>query len=91
MLQVSVTELVRNFREYMNRVVYRGERFLLTRGRKPVAVLGPVARGRALGELPDLLGSLPRLSPGDATRFEDDWREAQSELSNLHLEDAWES
>ncbi len=28
----SVTEVARNFADYVNRVVYRGERFVLVRG-----------------------------------------------------------
>ena len=33
----SVTEVARHFADYINRVVYRGERFVLMRGNKPVA------------------------------------------------------
>lgn len=32
---VSVTELVRNFSDYLNRVTYRGEGFTLVRGTTP--------------------------------------------------------
>jgi antitoxin (DNA-binding transcriptional repressor) of toxin-antitoxin stability system len=68
----SVTEVSRNFAEYINRVAYRGEEFLLVRGKKPVAELRPVPRGKKLGELPQLLKSLPRLSAEEATDFAGD-------------------
>jgi antitoxin (DNA-binding transcriptional repressor) of toxin-antitoxin stability system len=47
----SVTEVARNFADYINRVVYRGERFVLVRGNKPVAELGPLPVGKRLAEL----------------------------------------
>ena len=46
---LSVTEMVRGFSDYVNRVAYRGERFILVKGRKPVAELRPLPAGRLLG------------------------------------------
>ena len=66
---VSVTQAARHFADYINRVVYRGERFLLVRGRQPVAELAPVPAGRRLGDLPGILAALPRLGPEEAERF----------------------
>ncbi len=57
----SVTDVLRNFSEYINRVAFRGERFILVRGGKPVAELSPVPLGTRLGDLPSLLDSLPQL------------------------------
>ena len=37
----SVTEIARHFADYVNRVAYRREHFVLLRGNKPVAELGP--------------------------------------------------
>lgn len=34
---LTVTEVVRHFADYVNRVVYRRESFVLVRGNKPVA------------------------------------------------------
>ena len=48
----SVTEVARLFAEYINQVVYRGERFVLMRGNKPVAELGPLPMGKRRAELP---------------------------------------
>jgi hypothetical protein len=53
-------------------VVYRGERFVLMRGNKPIAELGPLPAGKHLAELPGLLASLPRLSEVEAKEFADD-------------------
>ena len=58
-LAVNITEVLRNFSDYINRVAYRGERFILVRGGKPVAELSPVPSGTRLGDLPSLLASLP--------------------------------
>jgi antitoxin (DNA-binding transcriptional repressor) of toxin-antitoxin stability system len=55
----SVTEVARHFADYINRVIDRGERFVLVRGNKPVAELGPLPVRKRLVELPDLLASLP--------------------------------
>lgn len=69
---ISGTEIARNFAAFVNRVAYRGERFLLVRGNKPVAELGPVPRGARLGDLPALPAALPRLSEEEARQFADD-------------------
>jgi antitoxin (DNA-binding transcriptional repressor) of toxin-antitoxin stability system len=87
----SVTEVARNFADYINRVAFRGERFTLMRGNKPVAELRPVPSGRRLGELPELLASLPRLSPDDASALAEDIETARSELSEQPLSDPWAS
>lgn len=87
----SVTEVARRFADYINRVVYRGERFVLTRGNKPVAELAPLPAGKRLGELPGLLSSLPELSEGEASEFADDLDEARSSLSSAGVRDPWSS
>ncbi len=87
----SVTEVARNFSEYINRVAHGGERFLLMRGRRPVAELRPVPRGRPVSELPEILRSLPRLSPDEAEAFAADLEAAREELARLPERDPWES
>jgi antitoxin (DNA-binding transcriptional repressor) of toxin-antitoxin stability system len=87
----SVTEVARNFAEYVNRVAFRGERFVLMRGKKPVAELGPVVAGRRLRELPELLASLPRLSAEDADLLAKELGRASSELQGEDLRDPWGS
>ncbi len=69
---LSVTEVARHFADYINRVSYRGECFVLMRGNKPVAELRPLPAGKRLVELPALLASLPHLSPAEATQLAGD-------------------
>lgn len=90
-ISASVTEVIRNFADYINRVAYRRERFILVRGGKAVAELSPVPAGTRLGDLPALLESLPRLSPEEAEAFAEDLSRARSELEAHPPEDAWES
>jgi tRNA(fMet)-specific endonuclease VapC len=63
--EVGVTEIQRNFSDYVNRVAYRDEAFVLVRGGRPMAQLLPLPAGGRLGDLPDLLRSLPPLAAGD--------------------------
>ena len=51
---ISVTEASRNFADYINRVVYRGESFVLIRGNKAVAEISPVVSGKCLKELSEI-------------------------------------
>lgn len=62
---ISLTEAARNFSDCVNRVAYRGESFMLLRGRKAVAELRPAPVGRRLGELAGLMSSLPPLAEDD--------------------------
>ncbi len=87
----SVTEVARHFADYINRVAYRGERFVLTRGNRPVAELGPVPGGMQLRELPDLLRSLPRLTEKEAETFARDLKETRHVVQQEALRDPWES
>lgn len=87
----SVTEVARRFAHYINRVAYRGERFVLVRGNKPVAELGPLPTGKRLGELSELLRLLPRLSEAEAAEFADDLVSARSVLSSVEVRDPWVS
>jgi antitoxin (DNA-binding transcriptional repressor) of toxin-antitoxin stability system len=87
----SVTEVARHFADYINRVAFRGERFTLMRGNKPVAELRPVPAGRRLEELPELLSSLPRLSAEDAAALTDDLDVARQQIAEQPLRDPWAS
>jgi antitoxin (DNA-binding transcriptional repressor) of toxin-antitoxin stability system len=86
---LSVTEAVRNFSDYVNRVAYRRESFVLLRGSKPVAELRPVPAGVRLGDLPSIVESLPHVD--DADEFATDLDAARSELLDTGLVDPWES
>ena len=86
---IAVTEVVRHFADYVNRVVYRRESFVLLRGSKPVAELRPLPVGKRLGDLPGLLAALPRLD--DDGQFAADLDAAREELSRGELVDPWRS
>ncbi|MDA3937022.1 MAG: hypothetical protein PF636_09270 [Actinomycetota bacterium] len=86
---LTVTEVVRHFADYVNRVVYRRESFVLLRGSKPVAELRPLPTGKRLAELPGLLASLPRLD--DTGAFAADLDAARDELARGELADPWQS
>lgn len=87
--RLSVTEVLRHFGEYINRVSCRGECFVLVRGNRPVAELRPLPTGKRLAELPALLESLPHLSPTEATQFADDLTEARHVLARAEVHDPW--
>lgn len=88
---LSVTELARDLSEYINRVVYKGDSFVLTRGRKTVAELRPTSAGKKLKELPAILESLPRLSREEADAFAKDIEDARAELARETVRSPWES
>ena len=88
---LSVTEAARHFAEYINRVLYRGESFILVRGNKPIAELRPLPTGRQLAELPALLSSLPHLSTTDAAHLADDLTAAREALARAEVRDPWQS
>jgi antitoxin (DNA-binding transcriptional repressor) of toxin-antitoxin stability system len=84
---LSVTEVARHFAEYINRVSYGGECFVLVRGNRPVAELRPLPAGKRLVELPALLASLPHLSPAEAIQLADDLTVARQELASAEVHD----
>lgn len=88
--RTSVTEIARNFAEYLDRVAFRGERFVLTRGGRPVAELTPVPIGGRLGDLAEVLASLPSLG-SDAADFAADVDRAREELGEPGMRDPWAS
>ena len=89
MSDVTVTQVARNFAEYVNRVAYRRESFTLVRGKKPLAELRPLPTGARLSELPGLLASLPRLTEAEAGDFAADLDASRGELGEGR--DAWQS
>jgi antitoxin (DNA-binding transcriptional repressor) of toxin-antitoxin stability system len=89
MSDVTVTQVARNFAEYVNRVAYRRESFTLLRGKKPLAELRPLPTGARLSELPGLLASLPRLTGAEAGDLGADLEASRAELDEAR--DAWQS
>ena len=90
-LEVSVTQAARGFADVVNRVFYRRERFVLTKGGRPVAEIGPL-RGAPVLTARDLLGmwsSAPHLSPEEAEAFAADVASAREALTERGR-DPWE-
>ncbi|MBI1883905.1 MAG: hypothetical protein HYS08_06830 [Chlamydiae bacterium] len=88
---LAVTEMARHFAEYINRVAYRGECFVLLRGKKAVAEIKPVLGGKRLRELPDILKSLSHLSEEEAVSFRRDVDLLRRKSRKESLRDPWAS
>jgi antitoxin (DNA-binding transcriptional repressor) of toxin-antitoxin stability system len=58
---ITSTEAVRHLGDYLARIKYRHEAFILTKNDQPVATLGPVnsTRSATWGEITDALSRLP--------------------------------
>lgn len=88
---IGATELVRNFSEVLNTIKYQGRDYVVMKGGKPVAHIGPLESDRAgstLGDLLDLLKKLPRLGE-EGKRFEADLRAIRRRQPLLPSKGAW--
>ncbi|MEQ8331404.1 MAG: type II toxin-antitoxin system Phd/YefM family antitoxin [Longimicrobiales bacterium] len=90
MNRITITHLARNLADIVNRVLYRGDRFLVTRGSRPVVELVPPPRARRLADLPGILADLPALGPEEATRMGREIDEARANLGPAPG-DPWDS
>lgn len=88
---LSVTDVARHFSDYVNRVAYRNERFILRKGRMIMAELRPVVAGRHLGELSAIIASLPRMSESDLSSFSKDLCRSRKNIAGERMRDPWES
>ena len=89
--RVSATEAVRKFSEILNSIKYRGEYYTIIRGGKPVASICPVGvpiKERYLGELKELVKSLPNLG-SEAEKFEKDIKEILKQQPTMPKEGKW--
>ena len=69
--RITATELAKSLSDILNRVRYRGERFVIERNGEPIASLVPTAPvGITMGELAALLANLPRPDEGFADDLE---------------------
>jgi prevent-host-death family protein len=84
---VTVSEAARAFADLINRVRYRNESALLTKGGKPVAKLVPVESARTGAELARLWDALPHLSRSEAMAFDADLTAARREIPGIR--DKW--
>ena len=87
-LKITITDAARNLSEVINRTAYRGERFILVKGKKPVAQIVPVLSGRKLGELAEMIDSMPRLGEKDLDSF---GKHIKKILKTERLRDPWAS
>ena len=69
---LSVTEVARHFADYINRVSYRGECFVLMRGNNLWRNSAHFLRGNGLWNSPHYWRPLPHLSPAEATQLAGD-------------------
>ena len=90
-IRISVTEVLRNIADYINRVAYRGERFVLVRAGQPVAELSPVPMGTRLEDLPALLKLLASLTDEDADSLATELDGAPRSLDGEPPRDPWAS
>jgi antitoxin (DNA-binding transcriptional repressor) of toxin-antitoxin stability system len=91
MTEINITEMSRNFSDYLNRVSYLGEQFTILKGKKPIAQITPIPKGRTLGELVQILNSSAFLTPDEALAFEKDLNDIRDEGNQEMLEDPWAS
>jgi antitoxin (DNA-binding transcriptional repressor) of toxin-antitoxin stability system len=62
---ISATEAARSFSDLINRVLYRGEVFVIERGGQPVCRIVPAGPSKfTLRDLTQLLKTLPKPDPG---------------------------
>ena len=87
---VSIDEIEDGLPELIDRVMLHRERFILTRGGKPVAELLPVPGGRRLSELADIFAALPRLHAVEAESFGRDIEAGRDELNAVPPRDPWD-
>ena len=67
---ITATGLARSLSDVLNRVRYKGERFLITRNGEPVGALGPTEPAKKKMPMGELLAFLKENWPDD--KFADD-------------------
>ena len=88
---IQATDAVRRFSEILNTIKFKGEHYIIQRGGKPVAFMGPVEEARkerTLKELKGLLERLPKLGK-DAEVFGRDMEEIMRHQPTLPVGEEW--
>ena len=73
---ITATDAVRKFSDLLNTIRFKGARYTILRGGKPIATLGPAMatdHESTLGDLTQILMRLPKLGD-EATTFNKDLR-----------------
>jgi antitoxin (DNA-binding transcriptional repressor) of toxin-antitoxin stability system len=89
---ISATEAVRRFSDLLGTIKFRGARYTIVRGGKPIATLGPAAPAaseRKLSDLREILTRIPRLGR-ESEAFERDLRLSAVRQPHLPAGDVWE-
>jgi len=89
---IKATEAVRHFSDLLNTIKFKGNYYIILRGGKPIASIGPVKVAQeehTLGELKSLLKKIPRLGE-EADAFEKDLKEIIRKQPLLPGETEWE-
>ena len=90
--EITATEAVREFSDLLNRIKFGGDHYIIKRGGKPVAYMGPLREAniaRPLEELKSILRGLPRLDD-DLEAFAADLEGFWKHQPSLPEEGLWE-
>lgn len=88
---INATDIVRHFSEILNLVKFKKDKFIVTRGKKPIAYLTPIEdeiHRKTLGEMGTYLKELPSLG-NDVNLFLEDICEIRKTQPSLP-ETKWE-
>src|SRR5688500_7176781 len=88
---ITATEAVRKFSDLLNTIKFKGTRYTIVRGGKPVATLGPAkmhSQESILGELKEILAKLPHLGEEFMT-FEKVLKQVEKEQQKVSKGRAW--
>lgn len=89
---IAATDAVRRFSEILNTIKFRGDHYVIQRGGRPMALMGPVEEAkkeRSIGELKRLLEQLPKLGR-EVDAFEKDMEEIRTHQPMLPAGKPWE-
>ena len=91
-IHITATEAVRKFSELLNSAKYKGEKFMVIRGGKPVAVIRPLDssdKAKSLADLVEVLKDLPKLGD-EAESFDRDLRKIFQNQPFLPKKSPWD-
>jgi len=90
--RITATQAVRDFSELLNKIKFKGDRYIIERSGKPVARMEPVReakKAKTLKELKSLLKELPRLDE-ELDAFAADLEGIRKDQPPLPEEGMWE-
>lgn len=88
--EITATEAARNLSEYLNRVAYRGERFVIRRGKQLLAELAPPNRVITGAELADAWERMPHMTADEADAFARDVEEGTAWINSQPVISPWD-